>query len=366
MGRGAARVTRNIYHSAAQFTQHPIPTKAHTIGISGPAMLGGARGERASGGLGCKQKPPNTLIWRGALRQAGALPCGAARAARRELAECPLCGKTVRCAPIDVREGAPSAEPCLDALNHKCTASPLARRQLAAQLGKLVAAPLPAVVCSACRRPIVLERVRDPRWEGAPLRGRARIVSDIAYINARGGEVVSTPEFGTCCEFDAPVHPEMTHCEKCDRIVDIAFVKTEPAERGEGRGAERGAGRGAGAKRAKRVERSALCGRCAPSGGGPCGKKGPLRAERAERAERGAGPGAGGSAVCFACHAIGDWEFYNPVPSEHLIQRYHRIKRRGCRLCTRCVRECRFCGQSALGEERTCTACARRPLSTQC
>jgi hypothetical protein len=215
---------------------------------------------------------------------------------------------------------------------HACV-SGQARARLARRLAQL--GTLPSALCSACRRVTATEIC------GAPIMADGVLTSGHHVVDTDGvlSSCVPSPSVCNGCVYASQFYPLVTHC-KCGRTIGVE-IRRQAIPDGDVLPTHEGI---------QSVHQDGgLCVGCIPT---PVPK--PLEMEAAPLPP----PRPEGTAVCFACYAIGGWEKYFPFPSSYLIRRYHGLLRHPHHFCDQCIQECRLCGDPALGTSRLCDSCA--------
>jgi hypothetical protein len=243
-------------------------------------------------------------------------------------ASCPFCRKTFATRAVRGR---------LQVLKynaHACV-SGQARARLARRLAQL--GTLPSALCSACRRVTATEMC------GAPTIADGVLTSGVHTVDTDGVLVsrVTAPSLCRGCVYASRIYPAVTYCE-CGRTVGVEMRRQDTPD-GDVLPTHEGI---------QSVHMTGdLCATCRPHR-----MPQPLDKEIVPPPQ----PRGEGTAVCFACYAVGGWQKYHPFPSSYLIQRMHSLKRHPKHFCPRCIQECRLCGDPALGKDRLCSDCRPR------
>ena len=195
---------------------------------------------------------------------------------------------------------------------------------------------LPDTVCSACKRPITTESTDSPFFVKGVLSWKHHTLVD--------NTIISTPSSpSTCaqCVYATRKYYELTTCS-CGRISKIE-KHVQPIPTGP-------------------VLPTKIAPAYSSKTGGQCAACNPLTLPKPHFVEKTVQtfPHPEGTHICFVCYSIGDWPSYFPVPSQHLIQRYHFLKRSPKFICSKCIKKCRLCTKPALGKDEVCYSCYLR------
>jgi hypothetical protein len=216
---------------------------------------------------------------------------------------------------------------------HKCV-SGQARARLARRLAQL--GTLPSALCSACRRVTATEPCGAPTLANGVLTWGPHSVGTDGVLVSH----VTAPSVCSGCVYASRLYPAVTHCA-CARTVAVELRRQDTPD-GDVLPTHVGL---------QSVHTTAgVCAACQPA-------RLPSPLDLAVPLPQ---PSREGTAVCFACYAIGGWDKYHPFPSAYLVRRFHSVMRWPKHFCGRCIQECRLCGDPALGKDRLCTSCGTR------
>lgn len=222
--------------------------------------------------------------------------------------------------------------------NHKCVSR---NRQ-----NKLIRAvkkfqDLPLTVCSACKRPTTTESTDSPFFVKGELFWKHHKLVD--------NSVISTPPAPSVCAqcvYATREYLTLTTCS-CGRISNIEKC-VQPIPTGPVQPTKNAP--------AYATKTGGLCAACNPLHiPKPCIVEKPVQTLVHPE----------GTHICFICYSIGDWPSYFPVPSQYLFQRYHFLKRAPKFICSKCIKQCRFCAKPALGKDEVCSSCYSLTVSSK-